>query len=163
MPTNIPINNVAPIRSLRTATRGVIPQPITGTLEPLLSVRLAPGVGTYQQPQFLSVSVASSTNANFEIQVLANPIITGGPAPVWTLPSPDSILEQDIAQTGAATFGPTTILAYSFYVANNADNITLILPENFDPIDSADIVSVCGHTVSGSGTENLFASLTWLQ
>lgn len=150
------------IRSyFRTGLGVVIP---SAAFRPVLAIRINPAVSTIRStilPQ--NLSVGSSTAANFNWFLALNPVVVGGPAPVWT-DLPESAAQFDITRTGTVDPATAVILSSGFSATQLSAIPNLDLPEalalaaNVDGTIPDEMV-LCARPLTGS--ETFSGSLAW--
>lgn len=150
---------VDPQGVVRSANRSNSTTSIGTDLQPVISIRLAPGFEriTIRLVRFSLVSVSSG---NYRWEIRLNPTVTGGTPASWQPAS--AAVESDIARDGVVSGG---ILIDSGYVANNTDSVTSFLESQLtvaaDVAGVSDELVLCAANLGGSDT--FVGSFTWLE
>lgn len=146
---------------IRTADRGISSIATNTTLVPIISIRLK---SNYNRATVIPIfgSIVTSSTGNYHYKVLINPIVTGGPAPVWTSVTNSSI-EYDITQNGTVSDG---IQLYGGYVASQVSTNIIdfkniyYLTSNY--LGTSDILVLAVQSLAAPA-ETYYGSITWLE
>jgi len=144
---------------VRSADLGISDKAMSGTLRPLIQLRLNSSFirGSIQP---LSCSFFSSSNDSWHWALILNPTITGGTAASWSSVS-DSIAQYDVAATGTVSGG--TQIDSGYIPAQTRGLYSLFksdLGVNADIDGVSDVLVLAAQTTDGT-SGNLLGSITW--
>lgn len=148
---------------VRSIFRNVGTSIATAAFEPVLSIRLNPGVTTIRSTLFPEqLSIGTSSTSSLLWAIVLNPVVAGGAAPVW-VDVPASAAQYDVTADGTVDPLSSVILASGFLATQQSGQPIFQIPENLpvaaDIAGTPDVLMLCARP--DAGTETFFGSLSW--